>query len=174
FFQAEDGIRDFHVTGVQTCALPIFPHREYSIASVPGEGHVRLLLRRLLRPDGSPGIGSGWLCDHAPAGGMIDLRIRANPGFHGPSPETPLVLVGNGTGIAGLRAHVAERVAAGGTRTWLLFGERHADRDAHLHEDLLAWLEERSEERRVGKEGRSRRERKQEEEIVYGRKRVIA
>src|SRR5690606_10452719 len=23
FFQAEDGIRDFHVTGVQTCALPI-------------------------------------------------------------------------------------------------------------------------------------------------------
>src|SRR5690606_39953528 len=25
FFQAEDGIRDFHVTGVQTCALPISP-----------------------------------------------------------------------------------------------------------------------------------------------------
>src|SRR5690606_30318387 len=25
FFQAEDGIRDFHVTGVQTCALPIYP-----------------------------------------------------------------------------------------------------------------------------------------------------
>src|SRR5690606_40986954 len=27
FFQAEDGIRDFHVTGVQTCALPIFLRR---------------------------------------------------------------------------------------------------------------------------------------------------
>src|SRR5690606_41130403 len=25
--QAEDGIRDFHVTGVQTCALPIYAHR---------------------------------------------------------------------------------------------------------------------------------------------------
>src|SRR5690606_41131631 len=25
FFQADDGIRDFHVTGVQTCALPICP-----------------------------------------------------------------------------------------------------------------------------------------------------
>ena len=24
FFQAEDGIRDYKVTGVQTCALPIF------------------------------------------------------------------------------------------------------------------------------------------------------
>src|SRR5690625_6517808 len=30
FFQAEDGIRDGHVTGVQTCALPIFePHTTY-------------------------------------------------------------------------------------------------------------------------------------------------
>src|SRR5690606_990558 len=28
FFQAEDGIRDFHVTGVQTCALPILPKLE--------------------------------------------------------------------------------------------------------------------------------------------------
>src|SRR6266511_4776025 len=27
FFQAEDGIRDFHVTGVQTCALPILANR---------------------------------------------------------------------------------------------------------------------------------------------------
>src|SRR5690606_40050427 len=31
FFQAEDGIRDFHVTGVQTCALPI---------SAPQHAHV--------------------------------------------------------------------------------------------------------------------------------------
>src|SRR5207302_5031490 len=30
FFQAEDGIRDFHVTGVQTCALPIFAGRQAS------------------------------------------------------------------------------------------------------------------------------------------------
>src|SRR5690606_40612938 len=28
FFQAEDGIRCFHVTGVQTCALPIYAERE--------------------------------------------------------------------------------------------------------------------------------------------------
>src|SRR5690606_39981420 len=28
FFQAEDGIRDFHVTGVQTCALPILGSRQ--------------------------------------------------------------------------------------------------------------------------------------------------
>src|SRR5690606_40162369 len=34
FFQAEDGIRDFHVTGVQTCALPIsFPCTSWRRAS---------------------------------------------------------------------------------------------------------------------------------------------
>src|SRR5690606_40148917 len=32
FFQAEDGIRDFHVTGVQTCALPIC----HGPAALPG------------------------------------------------------------------------------------------------------------------------------------------
>src|SRR5690606_24219653 len=31
FFQAEDGIRDFHVTGVQTCALPICGDKEQKI-----------------------------------------------------------------------------------------------------------------------------------------------
>src|SRR5690606_39361740 len=34
FFQAEDGIRDFHVTGVQTCALPILPlHKSLYVAT---------------------------------------------------------------------------------------------------------------------------------------------
>src|SRR5690606_40388131 len=34
FFQAEDGIRDFHVTGVQTCALPIL----FSLAAIERMG----------------------------------------------------------------------------------------------------------------------------------------
>src|SRR5690606_41187867 len=34
FFQAEDGIRDFHVTGVQTCALPISPLHESPISEI--------------------------------------------------------------------------------------------------------------------------------------------
>src|SRR5256885_7222263 len=35
FFQAEDGIRDYKVTGVQTCALPIFDE-EYETFRVQG------------------------------------------------------------------------------------------------------------------------------------------
>src|SRR5690606_41036056 len=38
FFQAEDGIRDFHVTGVQTCALPI------SVYLGTADGDPRLVL----------------------------------------------------------------------------------------------------------------------------------
>src|SRR5690606_40366472 len=34
FFQAEDGIRDFHVTGVQTCALPISSGKAFTTSSV--------------------------------------------------------------------------------------------------------------------------------------------
>src|SRR5690606_40025154 len=38
FFQAEDGIRDFHVTGVQTCALPIFVNESAALKRSPGRG----------------------------------------------------------------------------------------------------------------------------------------
>src|SRR5690606_39780828 len=37
FFQAEDGIRDFHVTGVQTCALPIFLRVGVLVCRPPSE-----------------------------------------------------------------------------------------------------------------------------------------
>src|SRR5690606_40738351 len=50
FFQAEDGIRDFHVTGVQTCALPIYDEldRTELLATrgprpAPGEGEAAAL-----------------------------------------------------------------------------------------------------------------------------------
>src|SRR2546430_9972375 len=50
FFQAEDGIRDLTVTGVQTCALPI-----YHLLSA-----VQLRGRRDRRAAVVPGVGSPW------------------------------------------------------------------------------------------------------------------
>src|SRR5690606_41160226 len=38
FFQAEDGIRDFHVTGVQTCALPIWGDGDEALERVAALG----------------------------------------------------------------------------------------------------------------------------------------
>src|SRR5690606_40246419 len=61
FFQAEDGIRDFHVTGVQTCALPICRVRIAGtragvLRALRGLLHrVRGRARRWLPPDRRPG-----------------------------------------------------------------------------------------------------------------------
>lgn len=123
-------------------ALKPLPHREYSIASMPTEGEVLLLLRRLLRPDGTPGLGSGWLCDHAALGGRIDLRFRSNPNFHAPAFDAPLILIGNGTGIAGLRAHLRESARSGKGGHWLLFGERSATHDAFFRDEIEDWLKD--------------------------------
>jgi sulfite reductase (NADPH) flavoprotein alpha-component len=114
-------------------------HREYSIASLPADGAIELLVRRMSRPDGSPGIGSGWLCEHAPIGADIALRIRANPGFHPPADDCPLILIGNGTGIAGLRVLLRQRIADGHRDNWLLFGERNAACDFHYGEEIARW-----------------------------------
>src|SRR3989449_1070167 len=49
FFQAEDGIRDVAVTGVQTCALPIFGPGVYDIHSprVPSTPEIVQALKRM-------------------------------------------------------------------------------------------------------------------------------
>ncbi|MFT4255494.1 MAG: sulfite reductase subunit alpha [Pseudoxanthomonas sp.] len=126
------------IAEIRVCESPEIS-REYSIASLPADGNLQLLLRRMLRPDGTPGIGSGYLCDHAPFGGDVAVRIRSNPSFHPPAAERPLVLIGNGTGIAGLRALLKARIATGARRNWLLFGERNRDRDFFFGDEIRTW-----------------------------------
>ncbi|WAT14054.1 sulfite reductase subunit alpha [Xanthomonas fragariae] len=120
-------------------SLATLPHRDYSLASIPDEGHAELLVREHRHTDGSLGLGSGWLCVHAPVGAPIALRIRSNPGFHPPAPDQQMLLIGNGTGIAGLRAHLRARIAVGAHRNWLLFGERNAAHDALYADELQQW-----------------------------------
>lgn len=115
------------------------PHREYSIASVPEDGGIELLVRQVRGPDGRLGIGSGWLTEHAPVGAEIALRVRENRGFHGPDDGRPMILIGNGTGIAGLRAHLRERARAGCRRNWLLFGERSPQHDRPFGAEIRCW-----------------------------------
>lgn len=121
-------------------SLPLLPHREYSIASVPSDGKLQLLVREARHADGRLGLGSGWLCRHTMISDEVALRIRSNPGFHGPAHSTPMILIGNGTGLAGLRAHLRERAAMPGSRNWLLFGERHQAHDHHFSDELQHWL----------------------------------
>jgi sulfite reductase (NADPH) flavoprotein alpha-component len=115
------------------------PHRDYSIASVPTDGGIHLLVRQVRHGDGRLGIGSGWLTEGVPMGGAVDLRIRRNPNFHPPADGRPLILIGNGTGLAGLRCLLKARIAAGHRRNWLVFGERSAACDHFYRDEMLAW-----------------------------------
>src|SRR5690606_41100713 len=80
-FQAEDGIRDFHVTGVQTCALPIFvPTGVNAVAARIGRfGAARVLVPSHFMASRIPGtqVLENWTEDIA----FLDRELR---------PEGPL------------------------------------------------------------------------------------
>ncbi len=114
--------------------------REYTIASLPQSGRVELLVRQTRREDGQLGQASGLLTEHLPLDGEIALRVRAHPSFRiGDNQQRPLILIGNGTGLAGLRAHLQARAAAASPPAWLVFGERQSAHDAHYREEIEAW-----------------------------------
>ncbi|UMR30610.1 sulfite reductase subunit alpha [Massilia sp. MB5] len=114
--------------------------REYSIASIPQDGRVHLVVRLHLHADGSCGMASGWLCRQADIGDTVQMRLRQHKRFRlEGNAGRPLILIGNGSGIAGLRGHLKARALAGQARNWLLFGERNAEHDAIYGEELEAW-----------------------------------
>lgn len=114
--------------------------REYSVASLPSDDRAEFIVRLMRRPDGTPGLASGWLTRDLVVGDAVDMRIRTNRSFHGPSPETPLILIGNGAGLAGLRAHWKARSGRPHGGAWLMFGERTRAHDAFLDAELQVAL----------------------------------
>src|SRR2546426_8725438 len=70
FFQAEDGIRDYKVTGVQTCALPISTRAPVAVGAKLTPRKQWLPAAKLLAPVGQAGV--------APPAGATKLK---SPGF---------------------------------------------------------------------------------------------
>lgn len=151
---AEGALPDWQAGDLAQVQAPGDPRRprDYSIASVPADGSLQLIVRRTRRDDGRPGIASGWLCDELPIGGGVPLRLRAHAGFRlGDNAGRPLILIGNGSGLAGLRAHLRALQAArreggaDGARTpagghWLVFGERQRAHDSLCADEVDGWL----------------------------------
>ncbi|CAD5107972.1 sulfite reductase flavoprotein subunit alpha [Zestomonas carbonaria] len=133
-----------HLVGLHAQALvdALVPleSREYSIASLPSDGVLELIVRQERRADGNLGLGSGWLTEYARTGATLVARLRRNSGFHVPEDDCPLILIGNGTGLAGLRALLKARIVAGQQRNWLLFGERNLEHDFYCRAELEAAL----------------------------------
>ncbi|WDS37020.1 sulfite reductase flavoprotein subunit alpha [Pseudoxanthomonas sp.] len=123
-------------------ALPALPHREYSVASIKEDGAAELVVRLTTTPDGRHGLGSGWLCLHAAPGTAVQARIRSNNGFHRLEDRAPMLLIGNGTGIAGLRSLLREADTAGHHGHWLIFGERTARHDHLFADEMQHWQQQ--------------------------------
>lgn len=122
--------------------------RDYSIASVPQDGTLDLLVRHEQRGDGSDGIASSWLCQALQAGDPVELALVPNASFRaGDCHHRKLLLIGNGTGMAGLRSHLHARAhhrqAHGSVApAWLVFGERNARCDDYYADEIATWLDD--------------------------------
>ncbi len=114
------------------------PLREYSIASLADEQIIELVIRQT-RTETGLGLGSGWFTAGLQTDQHIHARIRSNPNFHLLNTAQPLILIGNGTGIAGLRAHLKQRERWGHQYNWLIFGERQQQFDHLYRDEIINW-----------------------------------
>ncbi|MCH7336701.1 sulfite reductase flavoprotein subunit alpha [Acinetobacter sp. NIPH 2699] len=119
--------------------LPTLATREYSIASIPSQQILRLVVRQQRDEHGQLGLGSGWLTEFAPLKQHIALRIRTNESFHLIDDDRPVICIGNGTGIAGLMSLLQQRNRQDYSENWLIFGERQREHDFFYQETIQAW-----------------------------------
>ncbi|MDM0074159.1 sulfite reductase subunit alpha [Variovorax sp. J2P1-59] len=114
--------------------------RDYSIASIAADGELQLLVRQEQHQDGTLGAASGLLTSTLNLGDTIRLRLRPHRSFRlGENARRPLLLIGNGTGLAGLRSHLRARAAMDRHDNWLVFGERNAQHDYLCRDEIEAW-----------------------------------
>src|SRR5699024_11629456 len=79
FFQAEDGIRDRNVTGVQTCALPIFPVAQHKEGVLDKAYDLKEELNQIVRADIDAGDKKpGWKSNECEMKGY-PVRIQIGP-----------------------------------------------------------------------------------------------
>ncbi|EXH48891.1 flavodoxin family protein [Acinetobacter baumannii 1412924] len=119
--------------------LPTLPTREYSIASIPSQQVLRLVVRQQYDESGDLGLGSGWLTQHTEINQSVALRIRTNESFHLIDDNRPIICIGNGTGIAGLMSLLHTRTRHNYTENWLIFGERQRAHDFFYASTIEAW-----------------------------------
>ncbi len=115
---------------------PLTP-RLYSIASaqseVEEEVHLTVGVVRYRQEDGTvrSGAASSYLADRLIEDGEVRVFVEHNDNFRLPqNPDTPVIMVGPGTGIAPFRAFMQEREAQGAEgKNWLFFGNPHFTQD---------------------------------------------
>lgn len=116
--------------------------RLYSISSSPKEhpGEVHLTVSPVrYNFQGVPrrGVCSTYLADRSP-GDRVAVYLQPSSNFRPPGEsDTPMIMIGPGTGIAPFRGFLQERRALGHTGpNWLFFGEQHAATDYYYRDEI--------------------------------------
>lgn len=85
------------------------------------------------------GAASTYLADRVEPGDTVGIYVTANKSFRLPEPDTDIIMVGPGTGIAPFRAFLHERRQDNGRgRNWLFHGARHRDQDFLYRDEMWA------------------------------------
>lgn len=131
-----DVVRDYGAWGKSAqefvSVLRKIPARLYSISSSPlahpDEVHVTVgTVRYEAHGRKREGVCSAYCADHLQPGDTLNIYIQPNDNFKLPAnPDTPIIMIGPGTGVAPFRAFMQEREESGAKgKSWLFFGEQH-------------------------------------------------
>ncbi|SIR97615.1 sulfite reductase (NADPH) alpha subunit [Peribacillus simplex] len=147
-----DFVRDFGSWGESAqefvSILRKIPARLYSIASslsaYPDEVHLTIgAVRYESHGRERKGVCSILCADRLQPGDMLPVYIQHNQNFKQPNnPDTPIIMIGPGTGIAPFRSFIQDREESEAKgKTWLFFGDQHFVTDFLYQTEWQKWLE---------------------------------
>ncbi len=142
FFNRYRLVRPIDFEQLVSLLNPIVP-RFYSIASDPltHPNELHLLVSTFLYPVQDrlvPGIGSSFLCEYSHIEKTpIPLFPFKSPALRLPSDETPIIMIGPGTGVAPFKSFIEARVRLGHKKNWLFFGEKEQAHDFYYQNQFL-------------------------------------
>lgn len=148
-----DLVTDFSFAGVSAgqfvSILRKIPARLYSIASspkaYPDEVHLTVrTVRYEAHGRNRYGVCSVQLAERVEPGDTLPVFVQHNPSFKLPeNPDTPIIMIGPGTGVAPFRAFLGEREETGAEgKSWLFYGDQHFSTDFLYQVEWQRWLKD--------------------------------
>lgn len=148
-----DLIRDFGPWGTSAqefvSILRKIPARLYSISSsfAANEDEVHLTIgavRYEVHGRERKGVCSTFIAERLESGDTLSVYIQPNENFKLPkNQDTPIIMVGPGTGVAPFRAFMQEREENGAEgKSWMFFGDQHFVTDFLYQTEWQKWLKD--------------------------------
>jgi len=148
-----DVIRDFSLSGIPAqkfiSILRKIPARLYSISSSlaanPDEVHLTIgAVRYEAHGRERNGVCSILCAERLQPGDTVPIYVQHNQNFKLPAnPDTPVIMIGPGTGVAPFRSFMQEREETGAEgKSWMFFGDQHFVTDFLYQTEWQKWLQD--------------------------------